>query len=112
MREGLKVRAVSEDYNNCVKFLLFYQRYDGKRVAAKPVDLVFDEVADDVICEPTFFLRGEAVREFLQEMANLCASFGVMPKGKPPLQNELDAVKYHLKDFRRLVFEKKGGFGK
>jgi len=42
---------------------------------------------------------------FLQAMANKLSELGIRPEGKPVLENELTATKYHLEDMRKLVFE-------
>jgi hypothetical protein len=56
--------------------------------------------------QPLFKLPWELSQKFLQAMANKLNEIGIRPEGKPVLENELTATKYHLEDMRKLVFER------
>ena len=55
--------------------------------------------------KPLFVLPFGLADEFMQAMAELLHKHGFKAKGQPVLQNEIDAVKYHLEDMRKLVFD-------
>ena len=55
--------------------------------------------------QPLLVFPSGLAQPFLQAMADMLEKHGIRPASKPILENELTAVKYHLEDMRRLVFE-------
>ena len=43
-------------------------------------------------------------KPFMQAMANELHKVGIRPEGEPVLENEIEAVKYHLEDMRAMAF--------
>lgn len=82
-------------------------RPDGSRALAQPVEFVFGPIEQGRAVEPTIRLGLGYASPFLQAFADLCHKLNIMPQGKPVLENELTAMKYHLEDMRKLVFKKK-----
>ncbi len=103
-----EVFAEYSDYAGKLSFYIFEIRADGQRalfesLSDEPVlRVIKDGVAIDT---PTFTLRQWTAKPFMQEMANLLKRLGIHAEGEPVLENELTAVKYHLEDFRQLVFK-------
>lgn len=54
---------------------------------------------------PFLEIFGDYSKPFMQAMADALNEHGVNPTGKPVLENELTATKYHLEDMRNLVFK-------
>ena len=50
--------------------------------------------------------QGPTVTEFLQASVDHAAEIGIFPTNKAAPTKELDALRYHLEDMRKLVFTK------
>lgn len=97
-----------EDFANKLNFYIFRLNIDGSRRICTSLDkMEFSEYQEGCMIEPTFSLNGLIVKPFLQEMANALKKIGIKAESEPILENELSAVKYHLEDMRKLVFENK-----
>ena len=97
------------DYANQLEVYVFENRPDGKRAIVEElgnpcVTRLLKE--GESIWEPTFSMHGPMAKAFLQAFANCLDKMGVKPEGKPVLENELTATKYHLEDMRNLVFKR------
>ena len=57
--------------------------------------------------KPTFAINEGMSKPFLQAIANELHKLGIKAEKEPVLENEMTAVKYHLEDMRKLVFEEK-----
>lgn len=95
------------NYNACLgqTEIYFFIKENGKFYIAKPMKFEFTAVEENTICEPSIKLGINTSVPFLQAMANLCHEHGIKPEKEPVLKNELDAIKYHLEDMRKLVFK-------
>ena len=97
-----------EDFSYHLNVYIFGIDENGKRSFCKSIDdgnMIFAEYDPALALEkPTFRLSGEVAKPFLQAMANELDEIGIRAEGKPILENELTATKYHLEDMRKLVF--------
>ena len=84
--------------------LTLWEERNGKLYVAQPVELIFEECSEGY-SEPTMKLGHFMSKQFLQALCDEIARHGITPTGKPPLENELTAIKYHLEDMRSLVFK-------
>jgi hypothetical protein len=89
-----------------LNIFIIEKKPDGRKFIAKPVNLTFETMPDHITVEPSIEIPGEYSREFLQSFADAIEKTGIRPTGKPVLENELTATKYHLEDMRTLVFRK------
>lgn len=106
-----KVYINYTDYNDTCEVYIFEQMETGRRLITKlgdPPEVLFLPKGSNKIekIEPTFTLHGLMAKAFFQAFANKLDEIGIRPEGKPILENELTAVKYHLEDMRRLTFQK------
>jgi len=103
-----EVFAEYRDYARTLEFYIFRESADGRReffenLSPKPVLRVYEHGTS--LKAPTFTISGSMAKPFMQEMANTLKKLGIHAEGEPVLENELTATKYHLEDFRKLVFE-------
>lgn len=78
----------------------------GNRLIAKPVVLEFEKVDEYSPAEPTMkFQRIADMDKFLKEFVKAIIDEGHCDDG----QGETKALKYHLEDMRKLVFNNKRG---
>ena len=52
---------------------------------------------------------GPAAKEFLQAIVDHAAEIGIVPTNKAPPTKEIEALRYHLEDMRKLVFKTPNG---
>jgi hypothetical protein len=101
-----EVYCQHEDFAMTLKFYIFKINSDESRDICTSIDnMEFSRYEEGRPVDPTFLLRGRITEPFLQAMANTLHKIGVTAEGEPVLANELTAVKYHLEDMRRLVFD-------
>ena len=110
-----EVFAEYRDYARVLEFYIFRENADGRReffenLGPDPKLRVYEQ--GSMLKEPTFVISGSMARPFMQEMANTLKKLGIHAEGEPVLENELTAVKYHLEDFRELVFKRRVKSGK
>ncbi len=67
----------------------------------------FEKHAPNVQSVPTMMF-GMDSHEFLQAFANELHRIGIKADAEVPLKNELDAVRYHLEDMRKLTMGNMG----
>lgn len=77
----------------------------GSDRQAIATNITFQEIQDNgLICEPLLQLsEAEA-----QQLADQLYAAGIRPSEAAGSAGQLDAVKYHLEDLRKLVFKSKG----
>lgn len=78
----------------------------GNRFIAKPMELCFIPQEAGASAQPTMVFRGSMAREFFPAFHQAMIESGYL---KPKKDESIEAIKYHLEDMRRLVFEGKGG---
>ena len=93
---------IYHNYNYCrmqTELLVVDEKLDGSKYIAKPIDLVFekDDSCSGKIIEPTLIFNGVEGHELLKGIEG---AFGERSSNK-----EIDAIKYHLEDMRKLVFK-------
>ena len=102
-----KVYCQHEDFANRLNFYIFQDNPDGSRDICTSIDkMEFKKLAEGELIPITFTLHGKVTDPFLQAMANMLKEIGIKAEVEPILENELVAVKYHLEDMRKLVFNK------
>ena len=103
---NFKVYCTYEDFAGIVNIYIFKIDINGNRHICTNIEKQeFDLIQEGhSIKNPTIKLPAWIAKDFLQAMANAIDKFGIRAEGKPVLENELTAVKYHLEDMRSLVF--------
>ena len=79
---------------------------DGQKQVAMPLDLKFTVLKVGDRPKPTLEFDGGEGKEFLQSLAESLVLAGFKPDELKAKNNEVTAIKYHLEDMRKLVFEK------
>lgn len=83
--------------------ITFVIESEGKRFAAKPVELVFEEIVPAMMVSPTLELSHWTANEMLQALSDALAEKDIQPHKESRVRGELDATKYHLEDMRKLL---------
>ena len=97
-----------EDFADLLNFYIFSEGENGERYICTSLDkMEFSRYEEGALTDPTLSLKGRIVKPFLKEMANALNKIGIRADGEPVIENELVAVKYHLEDMRKLVFNVK-----
>jgi hypothetical protein len=101
-----KVFCRYEDFRETLNFYLFQDNENGGReLCTNLKTMEFKPIKrGEFVPEPTFSISGCVVQPFLKAMANALDEIGIRPEGKPVLENELTATKYHLEDMREIAF--------
>lgn len=99
-----KVYTEHREYAEELCLYIVEERPDGRIAVAKPVELEFEVKERGEIRKPTMVIYKPMAIPFLQSIANACEKIGILPEGKPILENELTATKYHLEDMRKMTF--------
>ena len=105
MFNNLRLRPQFNLMNDTYEFYLVEKQEEGRVAVGQPVVMVTEDMAAVMSYpyhSPTFWLRPEQAQALMDDLFNA----GVRPSemGYP---GQLAAVKYHLEDMRRLVFEDK-----
>ena len=79
---------------------------EGKSVVARPIELVFEEVSDNKIAEPTLRLPNRVAKDFLTALSSALDQEGIKTENTHKLEGVLEAQGKHLEDMRNLVFKK------
>lgn len=101
----MKVSIYREPMGGLSILLFEENKMSGKTYVVKPVKIEFVEIDESSAIDPTIKLSMNNSHNFLQSLADAIDEYGIRPSKKPPLENELSAVKYHLEDMRKLVFK-------
>ena len=102
----MKIYIERSLHEGAINIYVRYER-DGKVYEASPQKLEFHEITSGQISTPTYQFPINYTHDgesFLTAMAEALMEFGVLKKIDAP---EIEAIKFHLEDMRRLVFEKK-----
>jgi len=107
-----KVYCKYVDYANKLEIFIFEEEalqygVDRRTICTSLDPLTFKEYKDGGTAEPVLSLNGRIVKPFLQAIANELKTIDIVAEGEPVIKNELVATKYHLEDFRKLVFKTK-----
>ncbi|MDY6862952.1 MAG: hypothetical protein SVR08_11890 [Spirochaetota bacterium] len=103
-----KVFCRHEEFANRLSFYIFKIDPDGAQSICTSLDkMEYSRYEVGKKIDPTFSLTGYIINPFLKEIANTLKEIGIKAENEPVLENELSAVKYHLEDMRKLVFENK-----
>lgn len=95
----LKVRAQSAPWRSGIEFMAIYDGAYGR-------PLVFDQpVSQGISIEHTFSLSIESAQLLMDDLWQA----GIRPAEGHGSAGQLAAMKYHLEDMRRLVFDRKEG---
>jgi hypothetical protein len=95
------------DYAGTLDLYIFSVDQRGVRSICTSLETMTFQEHDECtsIEKPTMSMNAHVAKPFLQAMADALDKIGVRPTGKPVLENELTATKYHLEDMRKLVFD-------
>jgi hypothetical protein len=98
-----------ENFSQHLAVYIFANNPDGTRSICSDLKLGTFKTHNrgERIEEPTFRVTGDMAKPFLQGMANELHALGIKAEKAPVLENEMGAVKYHLEDMRKLVFEER-----
>lgn len=84
--------------------IMFWEERNGKVYAAKPCDLVFEEVAEGTFnSRPTLSISHFYAPAFLKALAEELDHQGVKTDNDSKIQGTLEASRYHLEDLRKLL---------
>ena len=84
-----------------------YEDNGSSLIVAEPVNLVMREVELTREIEPTFTFNKQKGHEFLQSLVNALVEVGFKPDEIKAHNKEIEAIKNHLEDMRKLVFNDK-----
>lgn len=109
MKDKFEVYCQYENFSQQLAVYIFVNNPDGTRAICTDLKLGTFKTHHPglLIEEPTFRIVGGMAKPFLQGMANELHALGIKAEKAPVLENEIDSVKYHLEDMRKLVFEDK-----
>jgi hypothetical protein len=98
--DNLKCHAQYSFHSDAIDVWLFMDRMGGGRAVCKPLLLV--ERNQGEVCDPTMHLSYDDAKGILDALL----AAGVKPSAEGSA-GEVSAIKLHLADMRRLVFEAK-----
>ncbi len=109
----MKVRIEMQYLRDTYDFL-FYEdlQFRDNYAIGLPMEIIMQTIPEYTVIEkPTLSLHGAKGKEFIQSFVNEAHRLGFQAEeqGKKieVIKNELVAVRYHLEDMRRLVFEQR-----
>ncbi len=77
----------------------------NQRLVAKPVELVFEPLEIGLLPDPTLKFSSSKGTEFLSSLADALAASGIIANSLKTNEQQIEAIKYHLEDMRRLIFK-------
>jgi hypothetical protein len=96
----IRALAHQEPWSEDIDIMLVHCRNGQRRAVCKP--LVFEDIPDTALVQPTFRLyRHEA-----QELIDMLWNCGLRPTQGKSSAGQLDAVERHLADMRAVAFTK------
>lgn len=102
---NIEVYTEYSDFGGTLDFYIFSVDKNGdRRICTSIEPMTFQPYNETADTKPTMSLNRYITKPFLQAMADALDKIGVRATGKPVLENELTATKYHLEDMRKLVF--------
>lgn len=96
-----------EDFANILNIYIIQNNPDGtRRVCTDLGKMEFEPYTEGMeLKKSSLHLSGSLIIEpFLQAFANGINKLGIRPEDSPVLENELSAVKNHLADMQKIVF--------
>lgn len=109
MNDTFEVFFDHQDYCHRVHCYVFKNHLDDTQSICTSLDkmeFVKYNPGDEI--KPTFEIGPQMMNPFLQAMANALKKIGIRAENEAILENEMDAVKYHLEDMRKIVFKREG----
>jgi len=70
---------------------------------ARPVELVFEEVSKEIVCEPTLKMNTFFAMELFRALAEAMDKEGIKTDKDAKIEGTLEATRYHLEDLRKLL---------
>ena len=109
-RDKFEVYIEHERFSGETKVYIFQNKPNGTRAIVTDLSKGEMKTVKEYahVGEPTFRLGYGMSKPFLQAMANELHVLGIKAEKAPVLENEMDSVKYHLEDMRKLVFTDMG----
>lgn len=100
----MKLSIHNEDrpWEDSACFWIVAEYPDGTRKIAKPMQFEFVEYQKGLSLEPSFNFSGWVAREFFPALQEAMIRSGVL---KPTKNEQIESIKYHLEDMRKLVFK-------
>jgi len=100
----MKLTIYTEEmpWSNSIAMHFVTEDHRGNRHIAQPIDLVFKPINLGEISEPTLKMSGPLADQFLNAFYEAIVRSGRVKKDE---DKSLNAIKYHLEDMRKLVFE-------
>lgn len=99
---------IERDYSRRDGFNIWIIEYDGKGASyvAEPIDLSFKKSggAEFMLPEPTLRISGPKGPEIMRALAEGLLQVNIIPENKLNSNKQIEAMKYHLEDMRKLVF--------
>lgn len=107
MRDGWNVILRYDEAFRRVNLWLIKKNADGSEVVVQPVDLTMTHNLEPGIETPAPTMRfdGAEAHQFLQGLVEGLVAAGYRPDELKAQDKELEAVRYHLEDMRKLVQE-------
>lgn len=100
--DNIRVTCSRREWEGTVAFLLFEADMSGHKTHVGRNVIMEKLEPDQRIQEPTFTISSEAA----QVLVNHLWELGLRPSEYKGQESTVSAVKYHLEDMRRLVFER------
>jgi hypothetical protein len=98
----LSIYFEQKAWNQTTAVWLVAENERGERLMAKPMPLIFEPFDESKIIEPSLEFTGAIARQFFPALYDALVEAGYAKKQK---DESVDAIKYHLEDMRKLVFE-------
>ena len=107
-RHKMKIFISENSWADRFDIYITEEGYNGKRMIAKPMDLVFEEIDEGSPQQPSIKISRFFGKQtnFLQALSDALAKCGYEPITVEENKGELKATKVHLEDMRKLVFKK------
>jgi len=105
MDGGLRVKIRWDDFSDNLSFLFYKEGFDGRRYVVSPVKFQLVESGPGVPVEPTLSIPGNLGKDFLKNIASLLDEEGIKTDNDFKLQGQIDSMKLHLEDMRKIVFK-------
>jgi hypothetical protein len=97
-------KVAKENWGDTVGIAIIDRKSDGRIYYAKPVVIEMVERIEGSFIDKCLELDRRDAQSLMQQFWDI----GLRPEGYEPGDETLKATKYHLEDFRRLVFEARG----
>jgi hypothetical protein len=85
---------------------VFCRSPDGRLFTPKRSEFFLHETKEGDPIDPLFFIDRRAGVKFIQAFVDAAAQEKIFPSNYVPPKAELDAIRFHLEDMRKLVFKK------